>query len=150
MKKIIFLLIILSASIPTAYAQESYFGITASAIISPVGIIPLPGLQYGGKIDNNLEFRVSFESLIAVSSLSTDILYIEALAENNSRYYLGGGGDILILVIPWISGALPIAIHATAGYEQLYDKTGVFAELQPLITFGGIALKTKAGINFHF
>lgn len=150
MKRLKILIIVLVLSMSIAVAQESYFGLSTSIIISPVGAIPLPGIQFGTEISDNLEFRVSFESLLVVSLLSADILFIEELPDETARYYFGGGPDILLLATPWLSGALPMGLHATGGYEYLFDNIGIFSELQPLITFGGIAVKAKAGLNIHF
>ena len=160
----VFALLTLSAS-QGQTAQEppddtnSYFGLGADVFVAGDGlIVPAPSFQFGTEVAPHFEIRGSLTTLIFVSVLSVDALYVASLPEPTLRFYLGGGPD-MALVIPIFSPDLPplipfIAVHATAGLEYRHNELiGLYAEGQPFLIFGGDltpGVRLRSGVNFHF
>jgi hypothetical protein len=80
MKRAVFVLFALLA-LSWAQAQDSYFGIRADVHFFPdvapdiSAVLPLPGIQLGLPILDNIELRASFLSLIFINFLQVDVLY---------------------------------------------------------------------------
>jgi hypothetical protein len=147
MKKAVLVLFVLLA-LSCAQAQDSYFGLHGDVVLgSPV--IPIPGLQLGGPIADNVELRVSGLLLGYVNFLQVDVLYTQPLSDT-LRGYGGGGGDVALAIV--FGTSLDFGVHATAGVEyQLGSGIGLFGEVQPILVLPGIFLgKLNLGINFHY
>ncbi len=124
-------------------AQDSYFGVH----LGTIGLF-IAGAQLATEVADNTDFRLEFELWPqSASSLSSDILYTQNLSDSSSKLYFGAGMDLFIITtdLPYLFGA-----HFTAGLEFLFEKAGLYFELQPTMIFYMPITKIKAGINFHF
>lgn len=172
MKRVVLVLFTLF-TLSCAQAQDSYFGFRVDVVVAPdlvdiagvpkvSAVVPLPALQLGFSIFDNVELRGSFLTLLIVNFLQVDVLYTHHLSDT-FRAYGGVGGDLG--GIAFIEGGGVVGVHATAGLEfQLGSGIGLFGEVQPLYILQspdyllsgepnsglGFFGKLNAGINFHF
>lgn len=134
-----------------AQAQDSYFGLHVDVVGVPSTVTPLPGLQLGGPIADNVELRASGLLLVFVNFLQVDVLYTQPLSDT-LRGYGGVGGDVALT--NFFGTSLDFGVHATAGVEyQLGSGIGLFGEVQPLFVLSGplpLLGKLNLGINFHY
>lgn len=162
MKRSLLVFLVLLA-LPHAGAQGAYFGLRVDVVgppsLSPV--IPLPGLQFGGPVLDDVELRVSLHTLLLATLFQADVLYTQNVSET-LRVYGGAGGDAGAFAF-YDDGSL-FGVHATAGLEYQPGPVGFFAELQPLYILHappyllsgdpnsglGFFGKLNLGINFHF
>lgn len=152
-----------------AQAQASYFGIRADVHYFPnagpgvIAVLPLPGFQLGFPIQNNLELRASWITLLLINILQLDILYTQDLSDT-LRIYGGVGGNLGVF-FDFTESYSIYGVHATAGVEyQVGSGIGLFGEVQPIyisraleyLIVGGVGSglgfigKLNVGINFHF
>jgi len=129
---------------------QSYFGVGASVVNL---FIPLPSVQVGGPVAERVELRITLDSVLVINDLGLDVLYTFPIPDAPLKGYVGGGPDVVWVLI---AGGRPfLAAHATAGLEYLTDNLGIYGELQPLLPVLGtegtpVFLKLRAGVNFYF
>ena len=135
---------------------QTYLGIGATLVDFS---LPLPNVQIGGKVAQNVEVRGTLDSTLAFNVLGLDALYPFAVSGTPLEVYVGGGPDLV-----WIfSGGEPfLGVHVTVGLEYLLGvdvsgigNLGLYGELQPLFPLLGTEgltslVKARAGVNFCF
>ncbi len=145
--------LILLLQLTLAQQQGSYFGAGLEFIyVGETFLGPLPSFQIGN-IAGNLELRGSLTTFLVINQLSGDVLFTDRLPEEGSRYYLGGGVDIVIITIPDVVGLGALGVHATAGLEFSFSNSGAFfLEAQPVLFLTGLTpgIRARTGVNFYF
>lgn len=135
-----------------AAAQNTFagFGVTLVTNFSDISP-PLPSLQLGGFVSDTVVVRGVLESLILVTLLGVDVLYVTPLPDSDARGYVGGGADVGVAIVPFLGTGAIFGVHGTAGIEWLTGQLGIFAETQPALYFGGgLWVKLRAGVNVYF
>ena len=114
---------------------------------------PLPSVQVGGPVAQNVELRGTLDSLGIISVFGVDALYKFPVSGASLGGYVGGGPDA---VLAFIGGDnFILGLHATVGLEYFTSSLGIYGELQPLIPVSGfnrapVLGKLRVGVNFYF
>lgn len=162
--KIRWLLALLAVSaLSFAHAQESYFGVGGSYVVSSAyASVPLLSLQVGGPTApefGSFEVRAALDTVLLFSDIGFDAFASVRLTDAPLRVYFGGGPDIVVFApLDSVPGQerLPVSfgLHGTVGLEFLSGTARPFAELQPAAAFlyGNLVsgLRARAGLNFYF
>lgn len=150
-----FIIVLSCLTWSTARERPGYVGLGLS-YATYTGVMPnypMPSFQVGGPLEGGLELRGTLESLIIVSNIGFDVLYLTQLTQMNGWLYSGLGGNVRFFALypngfdlrgvfggefPLETGTSPIHLFAEM---RLYLR-GLFAGFP---TFEG-----RAGINFPF
>ena len=153
-----------------ASAEGGYFGVRGDGLIpiasstaggtsfAPVGIfLPLLGIQggydFGDIAEPGFSVRGIFRTLVIVTEISLDALYRIPTDEKGAGWYVGAGGDLVLVGFVGVGSTALFGVHGVAGYNfPLSETVFAFVEATPgaYIASGGSAFYVSIGGGFNF
>lgn len=146
------LFVLLSLNLASAQRRESYVGVGLTNL-TVVNIFPVLSGQLGGPVAENLEAKVTLETILIGTLLSVDLLYTAKLDDEVSLY-LGAGPNVAVIFAAG-GGGLGLGGHVEGGvlYRPGGSNVGLYAALRPLVLFAEnpqLDLHPRLGVNFYF